>query len=527
MGQTGQDPSDTMQFPMPFREQPADASAGGSPQTGQWSIPVAGDEGVDESGEYSVTEHPGPAPAPQGFAPDDPYGERHAGLAGYPGSPGEPADPRPHPGAEPEPAGHTATVPRQQPHEPFPVVEAPQSVEAAHPVEAPRSFEAPAAAAEAPATVREAPPAPAAVDAPAAPATEPVEPVEPVVVPAPAEPPAAEQAPAAPPSDTAHAPEEAGPADSADLAGDDQAAAAAAAADVAAADVAAPAEPVAPEPAAAGDDAAAPATAEEPAALEEPAVEAPEAPAAKRVEAAETAEAVPEPAHDEHPYASYVLRVNGADRPVTGAWIGESLLYVLRERLGLAGAKDGCSQGECGACSVQVDGRLVASCLVPAATAAGSEVRTVEGLSADGRLSDVQAALAASGAVQCGFCVPGLAMTVHDLLAGNHAPTELETRQAICGNLCRCSGYRGVLDAVREVIEGREAAAEAEAAEAESAAADAARIPHQAGPPAGTQGAGLPHQTDPHQVAPPGDPYGAGPGGPYGGGSNGTGGTTA
>ena len=99
----------------------------------------------------------------------------------------------------------------------------------------------------------------------------------------------------------------------------------------------------------------------------------------------------------EHPLASYVLRVNGADRPVTDAWIGESLLYVLRERLGLAGAKDGCSQGECGACNVQVDGRLVASCLVPAATAAGSEVRTVEGLAADGEPSDVQRRSAACG----------------------------------------------------------------------------------------------------------------------------------
>ena len=96
----------------------------------------------------------------------------------------------------------------------------------------------------------------------------------------------------------------------------------------------------------------------------------------------------------EHPHASYVLHVNGTDRPVTDAWIGESLLYVLRERLGLAGAKDGCSQGECGACNVQVDGRLVASCLVPAATAAGSEVRTVEGLAVDGEPSDVQRALA-------------------------------------------------------------------------------------------------------------------------------------
>jgi aerobic-type carbon monoxide dehydrogenase small subunit (CoxS/CutS family) len=189
----------------------------------------------------------------------------------------------------------------------------------------------------------------------------------------------------------------------------------------------------------------------------------------------------------EHPHVSYVLHVNGVDRPVTDAWIGESLLYVLRERLGLAGAKDGCSQGECGACSVQVDGRLVASCLVPAATAAGSEIRTVEGLAVDGVPSDVQRALTESGAVQCGFCVPGLAMTVHDLLEGNHAPSELETRKAICGNLCRCSGYRGVLDAVRTVVTERaeqaareeaEAEAEAEAYERELAEASA-HIPHQ------------------------------------------------
>ncbi|MEU9196316.1 2Fe-2S iron-sulfur cluster-binding protein [Streptomyces hundungensis] len=187
----------------------------------------------------------------------------------------------------------------------------------------------------------------------------------------------------------------------------------------------------------------------------------------------------------EHPRASYVLRVNGADRPVTEAWVGESLLYVLRERLGLAGAKDGCSQGECGACNVQVDGRLVASCLVPAATAAGSEVRTVEGLATDGEPSDVQRALAECGAVQCGFCIPGMAMTVHDLLEGNHAPTELETRQALCGNLCRCSGYRGVLDAVKDVVAGREAA---------GALAEEARIPHQAPPGAGS--AKPPHTHD-------------------------------
>ncbi|MEV6000755.1 2Fe-2S iron-sulfur cluster-binding protein [Streptomyces griseomycini] len=192
--------------------------------------------------------------------------------------------------------------------------------------------------------------------------------------------------------------------------------------------------------------------------------------------------------HDDHPLASYVLRVNGSDRPVTDAWIGESLLYVLRERLGLAGAKDGCSQGECGACNVQVDGRLVASCLVPAVTAAGSEVRTVEGLARDGQPSDVQRALARCGAVQCGFCVPGMAMTVHDLLEGNPAPTELETRQALCGNLCRCSGYRGVVEAVKEVVAEREAhaAAPEPGPDADADAdADAPRIPHQAGPGAG------------------------------------------
>ncbi|MER8005777.1 2Fe-2S iron-sulfur cluster-binding protein [Streptomyces sp. NPDC094149] len=201
--------------------------------------------------------------------------------------------------------------------------------------------------------------------------------------------------------------------------------------------------------------------------------------------AADTTDASEEPAPslpgEEHPLASYVLRVNGVERPVSDAWIGESLLYVLRERLGLAGAKDGCSQGECGACNVQVDGRLVASCLVPAVTAAGSEVRTVEGLAEDGQPSDVQRALARCGAVQCGFCVPGMAMTVHDLLEGNPAPTELETRQALCGNLCRCSGYRGVVDAVQEVVAERQAH---NAADAEHDG-DEARIPHQAGPGAG------------------------------------------
>ncbi|MET7369812.1 2Fe-2S iron-sulfur cluster-binding protein [Streptomyces sp. NPDC005566] len=226
-----------------------------------------------------------------------------------------------------------------------------------------------------------------------------------------------------------------------------------------------PGAPDAPEAAEVSDDASAQAPA-----FDEPATALPDAPS-------------------EHPAASYVLHVNGVDRPVTDAWIGESLLYVLRERLGLAGAKDGCSQGECGACNVQVDGRLVASCLVPAATTAGSEVRTVEGLAVDGEPSDVQRALAECGAVQCGFCIPGMAMTVHDLLEGNHAPSELETRQALCGNLCRCSGYRGVLDAVREVVAGREATAEA----AHAADAEEPRIPQQAAPGAGSV------RTHPHE----------------------------
>ncbi len=176
---------------------------------------------------------------------------------------------------------------------------------------------------------------------------------------------------------------------------------------------------------------------------------------------------------DGRPTTSYTLRVNGFERPVTDAWIGESLLYVLRERLGLAGAKNGCEQGECGACSVQVDGQLVAGCLVPAALAADSEISTVEGLSAGGAASDVQQALAESGAVQCGYCTPGMAMAVHDLLQRNHRPSEVEARQALCGNLCRCTGYRSVLAAVQTVADERTAAL-LEAETADESSADAA-----------------------------------------------------
>jgi len=152
---------------------------------------------------------------------------------------------------------------------------------------------------------------------------------------------------------------------------------------------------------------------------------------------------------------TYDLTVNGTSHHVPGAWIGESLLYVLRERLGLPGAKNACEQGECGSCSVLVDGRLVCSCLVLAASAVGSEITTVESLATDGALSDVQQAFVDAGAVQCGFCTPGLVMAVEDLLRRDSTPTELEVREAISGNLCRCTGYGRVIDAVRVAVRRR------------------------------------------------------------------------
>ena len=152
----------------------------------------------------------------------------------------------------------------------------------------------------------------------------------------------------------------------------------------------------------------------------------------------------------------YQLRVNGENRPVNDAWLGESLLYVLRERLGLAGTKNACEQGECGSCSVLIDGVLVCSCLVLAASAIDREISTVESLAPDGDLSDVQQAFVEAGAVQCGFCTPGLIMTVHDLLDQNPSPTDLEVREAISGNLCRCTGYVRIFDAVQQVAANRE-----------------------------------------------------------------------
>ena len=152
----------------------------------------------------------------------------------------------------------------------------------------------------------------------------------------------------------------------------------------------------------------------------------------------------------------YQLRVNGENRPVNDAWLGESLLYVLRERLGLAGTKNACEQGECGSCSVLIDGVLVCSCLVLAASAIDREISTVESLAPDGDLSDVQQAFVEAGAVQCGFCTPGLIMTVHDLLDQNPSPTDLEVREAISGNLCRCTGYVRIFDAVQRVAVERQ-----------------------------------------------------------------------
>jgi aerobic carbon-monoxide dehydrogenase small subunit len=142
------------------------------------------------------------------------------------------------------------------------------------------------------------------------------------------------------------------------------------------------------------------------------------------------------------------LRVNGGPCEAD-VWEGESLLYALRERLGFPGSKNACEQGECGSCSVLLDGKLVCACLVLAAQAVGHEVVTVEGLADDGRLHKVQDAFVATGAVQCGFCTPGLVVAAATLLAHNLNPSDDEIREALSGNLCRCTGYAKIFDAVR------------------------------------------------------------------------------
>jgi len=142
------------------------------------------------------------------------------------------------------------------------------------------------------------------------------------------------------------------------------------------------------------------------------------------------------------------LTVNGQPHEAE-VWGGESLLFALRERLGLPGSKNACEQGECGSCSVLLDGTLVCACLVLAVQADGHEVVTVEGLVEDGRLHRVQEAFVEAGAVQCGFCTPGLVVATADLLERCPDPGEDEIREALSGNLCRCTGYTKIFDAVR------------------------------------------------------------------------------
>ena len=142
------------------------------------------------------------------------------------------------------------------------------------------------------------------------------------------------------------------------------------------------------------------------------------------------------------------VTVNG-EQVEADVWEGESLLFALRERMGFPGSKNACEQGECGSCSVLLDGKLVCACLVLAAQADGHEVVTVEGLAGDAGLHPVQQAFVDAGAVQCGFCTPGLVMAAADLLARVPSPSEDEIREALSGNLCRCTGYAKIFDAVR------------------------------------------------------------------------------
>jgi carbon-monoxide dehydrogenase small subunit len=150
------------------------------------------------------------------------------------------------------------------------------------------------------------------------------------------------------------------------------------------------------------------------------------------------------------------LTVNGTRHEVDDVWEGESLLYALRERMGLPGSKNACEQGECGSCTVYMDGVPVCSCLVAAGQAQDREVTTVEGLAGDEALHPVQQAFVDKGAVQCGFCTPGLVVSTHDLLERNPSPSDPEIREALAGNLCRCTGYEKIMDAVRTAAEARQ-----------------------------------------------------------------------
>jgi carbon-monoxide dehydrogenase small subunit len=146
------------------------------------------------------------------------------------------------------------------------------------------------------------------------------------------------------------------------------------------------------------------------------------------------------------------LTVNGAPRTLTAHPMAR-LLDLLRDELGLTGTKEGCGEGECGACSVILNGRVVNSCLVPAAQVQGAEVVTVEGLAQDGAPSPLQTAFLNHNAAQCGFCTPGMLVASADLLQRNPAPRDGEVRTALAGNLCRCTGYVKIVDAVREAAQ--------------------------------------------------------------------------
>ncbi len=140
--------------------------------------------------------------------------------------------------------------------------------------------------------------------------------------------------------------------------------------------------------------------------------------------------------------------VNGRTLVADDVWPGESLLYVLRERMGLPGSKNACEQGECGSCSIYLDGSLVCACLVLAGQAEGRDIVTVEGIGSGSTPHPVQAAFAEAGAVQCGFCTPGLIVATHDLLSRVPQPTTVQIREALAGNICRCTGYAKIIDAV-------------------------------------------------------------------------------
>ena len=151
----------------------------------------------------------------------------------------------------------------------------------------------------------------------------------------------------------------------------------------------------------------------------------------------------------------YTLLINGQERPVVDAWVGESLLYVLRERLGLPGAKGACEQGECGSCTVVVDGRVQNSCLTPALACDSAEVQTVKSL----LQADLAEAFIRHGAVQCGFCTPGFVVAAEQALDSPDPLSADDVRERLAGNVCRCTGYLGIVDAVLEVDRSRRASA--------------------------------------------------------------------